>query len=44
MWHHENVRMNYLPFFRRKVFAVASYHAGKEQEDRAFIQEQFITG
>ena len=24
--------------------AVASYHAGKEQEDRAFIQEQFITG
>jgi ATP-dependent DNA helicase RecQ len=24
--------------------SVASYHAGKEQEDRAFIQEQFITG
>ena len=24
--------------------SAASYHAGKEQEDRAFIQEQFITG
>ncbi len=24
--------------------SVASYHAGKDQEDRAFIQEQFITG
>ena len=24
--------------------SVASYHAGKEQEDRAFTQEQFITG
>ncbi|MFJ7933424.1 RecQ family ATP-dependent DNA helicase [Sporosarcina sp. NPDC096371] len=24
--------------------SVASYHAGKEQEDRAFIQEQFIAG
>ena len=24
--------------------SVASYHAGMEQEDRAFIQEQFITG
>src|SRR6185312_6101687 len=26
------------------AIAAASYHAGKEQEDRAFIQEQFITG
>jgi ATP-dependent DNA helicase RecQ len=26
------------------MIAAASYHAGKEQEDRAFIQEQFITG
>ncbi|KXH82043.1 ATP-dependent DNA helicase RecQ [Sporosarcina sp. HYO08] len=24
--------------------SIASYHAGKEQEDRAFIQEQFING
>lgn len=24
--------------------SIASYHAGKEQEDRAFIQEQFIAG
>ena len=24
--------------------SIASYHAGMEQEDRAFIQEQFITG
>lgn len=27
-----------------KVGSTASYHAGMEQEDRAFIQEQFING
>ncbi len=29
---------------QQQGISVASYHAGKEQEDRAFIQEQFITG
>lgn len=29
---------------KRKVGAVSAYHAGMEQEDRAFVQEQFING
>ncbi|WP_342509809.1 ATP-dependent DNA helicase RecQ [Sporosarcina sp. FSL K6-2383] len=29
---------------QQQGITVASYHAGKEQEDRAFIQEQFSTG
>lgn len=29
---------------REQGVSAAAYHAGKEQEDRAFIQEQFITG
>ncbi|CAM3059088.1 ATP-dependent DNA helicase RecQ [Filibacter tadaridae] len=29
---------------QEKGLSIAAYHAGKEQEDRAFIQEQFISG
>ena len=31
-------------YLKEHNISIASYHAGMEQEDRAFIQEQFITG
>nr|WP_246231573.1 ATP-dependent DNA helicase RecQ [Sporosarcina jiandibaonis] len=31
-------------YLKEHGISIASYHAGMEQEDRAFIQEQFITG
>ena len=31
-------------YLKENNVSIASYHAGMEQEDRAFIQEQFITG
>lgn len=31
-------------FLNEQNVSAASYHAGKEQEDRAFIQEQFLSG
>jgi ATP-dependent DNA helicase RecQ len=38
-------RADDLAFILKELgMSVASYHAGKDQEDRAFIQEQFITG
>ena len=43
--HHRENRADELAFeLQKEGIAVQSYHAGKEQDDRAIIQEQFLNG